>query len=86
MTTLKVVSDVVTTPQQWVRIIKRDLRQAVAGFVTAGVHLIEAKAQVDHGDWLRAQGSTPVHRPGLALAGCPDLGVHREFVRAQCAR
>jgi hypothetical protein len=39
------------TAEQWAQTIRADLGQAVAGFVAAGRHLQEAKAQIKHGDW-----------------------------------
>jgi hypothetical protein len=40
------------TPEQWAQTIRADLGQAVAGFVAAGRHLAQAKAQMKHGEWL----------------------------------
>jgi DNA methylase/Protein of unknown function (DUF3102) len=40
------------TPDEWAALIRADLAQAVAGFIAAGLHLIEAKADMDHGEWL----------------------------------
>jgi hypothetical protein len=37
---------------EWARIIAEDLTRAVAGVIAAGRHLQEAKAEVEHGDWL----------------------------------
>jgi len=37
---------------EWARIITGDLTRAVEGIIAAGRHLQEAKAEVDHGDWL----------------------------------
>ena len=37
---------------EWAQIIAGDLTRAVAGIIDAGRHLQEAKADVDHGDWL----------------------------------
>jgi hypothetical protein len=39
------------TPEQWARVIRADLGQAVAGFVAAGQHLAEAKRAIPHGQW-----------------------------------
>jgi hypothetical protein len=56
------MSDVVTavpraevTPRpidEWVQIIRADFRRSVEGIIAAGRHLQEAKAEVDHGEWL----------------------------------
>lgn len=40
------------SPEQWAALVRADLGQAVAGFVAAGRHLIEAKQQIPHGGWL----------------------------------
>lgn len=40
------------TPDEWADVIRADLGQAVAGFVAAGQHLAQAKAQMRHGEWL----------------------------------
>ena len=40
------------TPEQWAKLIRLDLGQAVAGFVAAGQHLIQAKQQIQHGGWM----------------------------------
>jgi hypothetical protein len=40
------------TPDQWAALVRADLGQAVAGFVAAGRHLVEAKHQIPHGGWL----------------------------------
>jgi site-specific DNA-methyltransferase (adenine-specific) len=39
------------TPEQWAAVVRSDLGQAVAGFIAAGQHLIEAKRQIQHGKW-----------------------------------
>lgn len=39
------------SPEQWAAVVRADLGQAVAGFVAAGRHLIEAKQQIPHGGW-----------------------------------
>lgn len=39
------------TPQEWARLVKLDLGQAVSGFVAAGDHLRQAKLAVPHGGW-----------------------------------
>ena len=43
------------TPEQWAAVVRADLGQAVAGFVAAGEHLREAKAQMQlvHYEWER---------------------------------
>jgi hypothetical protein len=38
--------------EEWARIIADDLTRAVEGIIAAGRHLQEAKADVDHGEWL----------------------------------
>jgi len=40
------------TPDQWAALVRADLGHAVAGFVAAGKHLKQAKAQMKHGEWL----------------------------------
>lgn len=37
---------------EWAKIIADDLAHAVEGIIAAGRHLQEAKAEVDHGEWL----------------------------------
>lgn len=39
------------TPEQWASVIRADLGQAVVGFIAAGQHLRDAKAQRAHGGW-----------------------------------
>jgi len=39
------------TPEQWATVVRADLGQAVAGFIAAGQHLIEAKNDIPHGGW-----------------------------------
>jgi hypothetical protein len=43
------------TPEQWAAVVRADLGQAVAGFIAAGQHLIQARMQIEHGweIWLR---------------------------------
>lgn len=53
-TTLEVLTGTVLedrTPDQWAEVVRADLGQAVTGFVNAGRHLAEAKAQIRHGEW-----------------------------------
>jgi hypothetical protein len=40
------------TRQEWGEIIREDLGRTVTAIVDTGRHLIEAKADLDHGDWL----------------------------------
>lgn len=40
------------TPEQWAALVRSDLGQAVAGFIAASKHLVQAKQQIPHGDWL----------------------------------
>jgi hypothetical protein len=40
------------TVDEWAKVIADDLTGAVAGIIAAGQHLQEAKAEVDHGEWL----------------------------------
>lgn len=40
------------TPEQWATVIRADLARAVEGIIAAGLHLIEAKQQFPHGEWL----------------------------------
>jgi hypothetical protein len=50
------------TPDQWAALVRADLGQAVAGFIAAGRHLIEAKQQIPHGGWeiwVRQVGISP---------------------------
>src|SRR5215475_4951143 len=37
---------------EWAKVIADDLTRAVEGIIAAGRHLKEAKAEVDHGEWL----------------------------------
>lgn len=39
------------TADEWARIVRADLGQAVAGFVAAGRHLADAKKAIAHGQW-----------------------------------
>jgi phage N-6-adenine-methyltransferase len=45
-------TELVRTSTEWAEIIKADLNSAVQNVVDAGRHLIEAKSQVGHGEWL----------------------------------
>ncbi|MDO3331571.1 hypothetical protein [Mycobacteroides abscessus] len=45
-------AEVVRTADEWATVIKADLSSAVEGIVAAGQHLIAAKADVQHGQWL----------------------------------
>lgn len=44
--------EIVRDASEWVEVIKDDLGRAVEGIVSAGKHLIAAKADVSHGEWL----------------------------------
>src|SRR5690625_4403440 len=44
--------EIVRTHTEWAEVIKDDLGRAVEGIVSAGKHLIAAKADVEHGEWL----------------------------------
>lgn len=51
--TVAIVPEIVErTPDEWVQVIKADLGGAVAGIISAGQHLVEAKADLPHGSWL----------------------------------
>lgn len=39
------------TPEDWAGIVRADLAEAVAGFIAAGQHLTQAKADIEHGGW-----------------------------------
>ena len=43
--------EIVRTHTEWAEVIKDDLGRAVEGIVSAGKHLIAAKADVEHGKW-----------------------------------
>lgn len=45
-------AEVVRSAEEWAGVIKADLSSAVEGIVAAGQHLIAAKADVQHGQWL----------------------------------
>lgn len=45
-------AEIVRTSDEWAGIIRADLTSAVEGIVAAGRHLIAAKADVKHGEWL----------------------------------
>lgn len=45
-------AEIVRTHTEWAEVIKSDLGRAVEGIVSAGKHLIAAKADVNHGEWL----------------------------------
>lgn len=45
-------AEVVLTSTEWADVIRDDLGRAVEGIVAAGKHLIAAKADVAHGEWL----------------------------------
>lgn len=47
-----VEAEVVRTTPEWAALIQEDLHRAVEGVIAAGQHLIEAKSQVAHGQWL----------------------------------
>jgi hypothetical protein len=40
------------TVDEWAKVIADDLNRAVEGIIAAGRHLKEAKAEVEHGEWL----------------------------------
>ena len=44
--------EIVRDASEWAEVIKDDLGRAVEGIVSAGKHLIAAKADVNHGEWL----------------------------------
>lgn len=44
--------EIVRDATEWVEVIRDDLGRAVEGIVSAGKHLIAAKADVNHGEWL----------------------------------
>src|SRR5699024_225661 len=44
--------EIVRDASEWAEVIKDDLGRAVEGIVSAGKHLIAAKADVSHGEWL----------------------------------
>ena len=53
MTDLDIIdAEVIRTGTEWADIIRADLGRAVEGIVSAGKHLIAAKADVQHGEWL----------------------------------
>lgn len=53
MTDLEVIdAEVIRTGTEWAEVIRADLGRAVEGIVSAGKHLIAAKADVQHGEWL----------------------------------
>ena len=43
--------EIVRDAAEWVEVIRDDLGRAVEGIVSAGKHLIAAKADVEHGEW-----------------------------------
>lgn len=45
-------ADAIRTGPEWASIIRDDLGRAVEGLVSAGQHLTEAKASVNHGEWM----------------------------------
>lgn len=45
-------AEIVRTPGEWAEVIRADLGRAVESIVSAGKHLIAAKADVQHGEWL----------------------------------
>ena len=45
-------AEVIRTHSEWADVIRDDLGRAVEGIVSAGKHLIAAKADVKHGEWL----------------------------------
>jgi phage N-6-adenine-methyltransferase len=45
-------TELIRTSVEWAEIIKADLNQAVQNVVDAGRHLVEAKEDVGHGEWL----------------------------------
>ena len=53
MTDLDIIdAEVIRTGTEWAEVIRADLGRAVEGIVSAGKHLIAAKADVQHGEWL----------------------------------
>ena len=55
-----VAAEIVRTGTEWADVIRADLGRAVEGIVSAGRHLIAAKADVQHGEWLPM-----LHRVGI---------------------
>lgn len=47
-----VTAEIVRTPAEWAEIIRGDLARTAESIVSAGQHLIAAKADVGHGAWL----------------------------------
>lgn len=45
-------AEIVHTADEWAAVIKADLTHAVEGIVSAGRNLIQAKADVSHGEWM----------------------------------
>lgn len=51
-TALALVHDTSRTPDEWADIIKADLGRSIEGIIAGGQHLIEAKAALEHGEWI----------------------------------
>ncbi|MBM6589854.1 DUF3102 domain-containing protein [Brevibacterium sp. RIT 803] len=45
-------ADTIRTGPEWATIIRDDLNRAVEGLISAGQHLTQAKADVNHGEWI----------------------------------
>jgi len=79
-----VVAEIVEdhTPEEWARLVKSDLGQAVAGFIAAGEHLRQAKIQIPHGgweQWVKAEvGISPAKARMLM-----DISAHAAFANRQ---
>lgn len=72
-------------PERWAELVRADLGRAVEGFIAAGRHLTEAKADLPHGSfegWVREQvGISPqTARKLMAIAQHPALA-NRAHVR-----
>lgn len=76
--------EIVRDASEWAEVIKDDLGRAVEGIVSAGRHLIAAKADVNHGEWLpmlKEIGISPSAAERLmsigrnaAISNSPNLG------------
>lgn len=62
-----VTAEMVRTPGEWAEIIRADLGRAVESIVAAGQHLVAAKADLSHGEWM----------PMLASVGIDDREARR---------
>lgn len=56
-------AETVRTGPEWASIIRDDLNRAVEGIISAGQHLTQAKADVNHGEWIPMLNGIGISQP-----------------------